>query len=291
MITQEKIKKIIAIISAGDLYLARYLLEKEEKEELSLSKFKEEIEDLDEKNKKGLSQISRAVKEFLDKPLPKDGKPGPSGSRGRDGSNGKDGSPGPRGPAGEPGPAGIGEMGPPGKDGKPGPAGPSGPAPAHHWNGTLLRFQNPDGSWSDYHNLQGPPGPAGMAFPGEMGGTGALERVRGSGIDVQGVSQIYFGTNLTVTKLGDGSIRVDALGGGGGGTWYQDEIPTGTKNGVNKTFTLDHIPGSVMILTVNGIVQNSNASSPQGADYARSGDTITMTIAPLASDNFLATYS
>jgi len=28
--------------------------------------------------------------------------------------------------------------------------------PAHEWSGTELRFQNPDGSWGDYSDLQGP---------------------------------------------------------------------------------------------------------------------------------------
>lgn len=33
--------------------------------------------------------------------------------------------------------------------------GPSGPPPEHSWNGTSLRFKNPDGSWGSYVNLSG----------------------------------------------------------------------------------------------------------------------------------------
>jgi len=36
-----------------------------------------------------------------------------------------------------------------------------GPPPSHQWNGTSLRFQNPNGTWSSYVNLQGPQGPPG----------------------------------------------------------------------------------------------------------------------------------
>ena len=60
------------------------------------------------------------------------------------------------------GPAGpIGPMGPTGPTGPAGPTGPTGPAPAHQWNGTELRFQNPDGTWGAYVDLQGPIGPSG----------------------------------------------------------------------------------------------------------------------------------
>jgi len=58
----------------------------------------------------------------------------------------------------------LGLAGPPGAPGAPGPAGadgatgPKGDKPAHMWLGTNLAFQNPDGSWGDFVNLQGPPG-------------------------------------------------------------------------------------------------------------------------------------
>lgn len=84
-----------------------------------------------------------------------------------------------------------GEPGPIGLTGPQGLPGPVGPAPAHEWNGTQIRFQNPDGSWGPWINLQGgtggegtgligPPGPQGVAgpagpqgIPGSPGATGA----------------------------------------------------------------------------------------------------------------------
>lgn len=39
--------------------------------------------------------------------------------------------------------------------------GPPGPAPAHEWDGTVLRFKNPDGSWGAGVDLEGEVGPAG----------------------------------------------------------------------------------------------------------------------------------
>jgi hypothetical protein len=54
-----------------------------------------------------------------------------------------------------------GPQGEPGPQGKPGKTGDTGPAPAHEWDDTRLRFQNPDGSWGDYTDLQGESGSAG----------------------------------------------------------------------------------------------------------------------------------
>ena len=53
------------------------------------------------------------------------------------------------------------------------PTGLIGPAPAHQWSGTSLAFQNPDGSWGAYVNLQGPQGPQGVqGVQGPQGLTG-----------------------------------------------------------------------------------------------------------------------
>ncbi len=40
-------------------------------------------------------------------------------------------------------------------------SGPAGPSPEFEWQGTSARFKNPDGSWGDWVNLQGPRGPQG----------------------------------------------------------------------------------------------------------------------------------
>lgn len=43
-----------------------------------------------------------------------------------------------------------------------GPPGEKGDKPSHNWNHTSLRFENPDGSWGSFVNLEGPAGPPGM---------------------------------------------------------------------------------------------------------------------------------
>lgn len=64
------------------------------------------------------------------------------------------------GPAGDPGPQG--EPGPQGDPGE------TGPAPSHEWQGTSLRFANPDGTWGNYVDLQGPQGEAGTGGGGTI---------------------------------------------------------------------------------------------------------------------------
>ena len=56
-----------------------------------------------------------------------------------------------------------GQQGPPGRDGigLPGPQGIPGPPPEHQWDGTVLRIQNPDGSWGTGQDLIGPEGDRG----------------------------------------------------------------------------------------------------------------------------------
>lgn len=72
----------------------------------------------------------------------------------------------------------------------------------------------------------------------------------------------------------------------GSTTWYQDEVPSGTKNGSNKTFTLAHTPSNVVFLFLNGQYLVGG-----GTDYTRTGTSITMTVAPLSSDTLTANYS
>lgn len=48
-----------------------------------------------------------------------------------------------------------GPDGDPGERGPEGPAGPRGPMPKHEWKNGLLRFENPDGSWGQWQDLQG----------------------------------------------------------------------------------------------------------------------------------------
>jgi hypothetical protein len=94
------------------------------------------------------------------------GPPGPQGEQGPQGPQGIQGPPGPQGPQGPPGEPGP--QGPPGENGSQGIQGQQGPiglTPAHEWFTTMLRFQNQDGSWGSFVDLQGEPGPQGI--PGD----------------------------------------------------------------------------------------------------------------------------
>lgn len=64
------------------------------------------------------------------------------------------------------------EVGPIGLTGPQGPQGEKGDKPAHEWNGTQIRFQNPDCSWGPWIDLQGPAGPCGDAGTGAQGNQG-----------------------------------------------------------------------------------------------------------------------
>jgi hypothetical protein len=85
---------------------------------------------------------------------------------------------GPRGPQGEPGPQGPeGPEGPRGPQGERGLTGPMGPIPDHQWDGSRLRFEEPDGSWGKYMDLRGPAGSTG-ASAGGGGGAGLTSAER-----------------------------------------------------------------------------------------------------------------
>lgn len=58
-----------------------------------------------------------------------------------------------------------------------------GPAPEHEWDGTRLRFQNPDGSWGEWVDLRGKPGK-----PGKPGKDGISVVGGGSGYSAGGAS-------------------------------------------------------------------------------------------------------
>lgn len=63
-------------------------------------------------------------------------------------------------------------QGPMGPTGPQGPQGGVGDVPEHEWNGTQIRFRNPDGSWGPWVNLQGPEGPCGDGSTGSQGPQG-----------------------------------------------------------------------------------------------------------------------
>lgn len=78
---------------------------------------------------------------------------GPKGDPGTDGAAGDPGPPGPRGPKGD-----RGEQGPKGDRGE---QGEPGPIPEHEWEGSRLRFEQPDHRWGEWVELRGPRGHSG----------------------------------------------------------------------------------------------------------------------------------
>lgn len=68
-------------------------------------------------------------------------------------------------------------------------------------------------------------------------------------------------------------------------TWVDSEVPAGTKNGVNKVFTLAHVPTTGS----EHVFKNGLRFSPTG-DYTIVGDTITFVKAPKAGDTLLCDY-
>lgn len=69
-------------------------------------------------------------------------------------------------------------------------------------------------------------------------------------------------------------------------------IPTGTKNGVNKNFTLPDTPSSVdsVGLYFNGPRLARVASGPNAMQYTLSGANIVLGLAPESTDSLLADY-
>ena len=64
------------------------------------------------------------------------------------------------------------------------------------------------------------------------------------------------------------------------------EVPSGTVNGTNATFTLANAPSApaAVIITLDGLAQ------VQGSDYTISGVTITMASAPTLGQTLFAHY-
>ena len=71
-------------------------------------------------------------------------------------------------------------------------------------------------------------------------------------------------------------------------THVWNEVPSGTIDGTNKTFTLAHTPDTgSLLLFLNGILEREGASY----DYTLSGGTITMAVAPPAGSTLLCSYT
>lgn len=96
-------------------------------------------------------------------------------------------------------------VGPQGLQGEKGKQGKVGPAPEHEWNGTKIRFQNPDGSWGPFVDLKGPKGKPGEK--GDPGKNGASQIVSvevpgsGGGTSTGNIIKKIYETNLSALKM------------------------------------------------------------------------------------------
>lgn len=82
------------------------------------------------------------------------------------------------------------------------------------------------------------------------------------------------------------SLPTNVVAGGGVNVNFEDEVPTGTINGTNTTYTLSQNPDpdDSLALYLDGL------RLVQGTDYTLSGTTITMTFAPFTSQTLFSHY-
>ena len=172
----------------------------------------------------------------------------------------------------------------PGETGKRGKTGIPGKIPGHRWTGTFIEFQNPDGSWGKKINLQGSPSEQ-IEYGGQPGGPNPYITVKKGNSRFEGVAEIVFADNLTVTKTSNG-ISVSGESGGIGGSIYT-ETPTGLINGSNVTYTVLHDITTVYSFAINGQFIHPS-------EYSVSGNEITMIGAlpsVLSGSSFTIIYS
>src|SRR5215471_1680589 len=129
----------------------------------------------------------------------------------------------------------------------------------------------------------------GFIAGGDLAGTSTSQTViglEGVPLDASTVSAPANGQVLTYdAPSGRWKAETPTGGGGGGGTAGTWEVPTGTLNGTNTTFTLSATPATnSLLLFMDGVEQEP------GTDYTLSGATITYTVAPLSTDWHLAYY-
>jgi len=140
---------------------------------MSIAKIKKILE-IDSDPKNAIFEIYETIVDIKDKVKGDKGDQGNAGNDGKDGSNGIDGKRGKTGLQGNNGLVGLsGVDGMDGLDGEKGDTGEKGDIgniPKHQWKGTWIRFENPDGEWGKWVNLQGVEGMRGRG--GRIFGSG-----------------------------------------------------------------------------------------------------------------------
>jgi len=155
---------------------------------------------------------------------------------------------GPQGEQGTPGPIGpVGPQGPRGKEGPEGPQGPIGPMPDHQWDGTRLRFEEPDGGWGKYVDLRGPQGIHGASGGGGKGG-GMTEL---QALQLQTLIDIFGGWIATPPTVAIDEITIDELEVTveGEASGFYSSIPGGLP--VDAQYQWDWGDGSPLSTTLN----------------------------------------
>jgi hypothetical protein len=132
--------------------------------------------------------------------------------------------------------------------------------------------------------LNKPTIPGAVTFAGDLSGTSTSQTV--IGLRGKTVSTATPTDGQVLTWVAANNDWEPKPGGSGGGTAVTQEVPTGTINGTNTTFTLSAAPSpaSSLLLFLNGVEQLP------GTDYTLSGSTITYINAPVAGDWHNAWY-
>lgn len=207
------------------------------------------------------------------------------------------------------------------KQGRPGRPGRPGKIPDHEWEGTRIRFENPDGEWGEWVDLMGPPGPGGGFFgfgggpaglflgrittlgssgPATLSPDGTLNipQYSGSGgghvIEDEGTPLTqraklnFVGAGVTVTDdAGDDATVVTIPGGGGSGLASKAEVLAGSQSGADVE--LDTGDLSEAYTTILGVYRNGQLLTPTD-DWTQAGAIITVFEAD-AGDAFVVSYT
>lgn len=163
-------------------------------------------------------------------------------------------------------------VGPQGLQGEKGNPGKQGPAPEHEWNGTKIRFQNPDGSWGQFVDLKGPKGKAGEKGQDGKNAVSQLIQTTEASTSTGNIIKKIYESNLSALKmvkiLSNGKVDyadslnyVDAQSLGmtlqSGISGFEGEIITfGPVDDISFNFPLN----DPLFLTSNGNISNISPS-------------------------------
>lgn len=170
-------------------------------------------------------------------------------------------------------------------EGPPGPQGPMGPKPKHEWNGSQLRFENPDGSWGKFADLMGPQG--GGSFGGWFGGGGGGSSlaVRNNGTLVSTAAQTlnFTGSGVSITRVGE-SLNVAISGGG------SVAIGSAVTSGTPKSLLFIDASGFLAQDNANISWDYTNLQLQVGAATVLEGSTVNSFVVGGSSTSYFATY-